>query len=84
MTHDLGTIPQSLALAEASPTSLQELLDEDPETRTEGNLTRLIEAMRALRAKYVSGQATATKSKARSSGGSVLVKPMVSSEDLGF
>lgn len=44
-----GTLPQSNALAEASPESLGDLFSRDPETYTEGDLVRIVGAMRAQR-----------------------------------
>lgn len=48
-----GLIPQSSALAEALPDSIQECMGSDPESeRFRRNLPRMVESFRALRAKW--------------------------------
>lgn len=46
-----GLIPQSQALAEASPSSLAELMSRDPEGYSKQDRVRIVEALRADRAR---------------------------------
>ncbi len=54
----MSEIPQSPALAEAGSgaESLAELLSRDPESYTEQNLTRIIEALREQRARWAAAE----------------------------
>jgi hypothetical protein len=48
----MSTLPQSTALAEASPENLSDLLSRDPEGYTRQDRLRVIEALRAQRARW--------------------------------
>lgn len=51
MTTPIGEIPLSPALAEASPDSISELFNRDPEGISRTDIARLVESMRAQRAR---------------------------------
>jgi hypothetical protein len=57
-----GVIPQSTALAEASPDSLSELMSRDPEGFSRQDLDRLVEALRAQRVRWQAAEAEAQAS----------------------
>lgn len=82
-----GEIPQSTALAEATPDSLSECMSRDPEGFTRQDRDRIIEAYRAQRERAAAGEAAAPKAKAKGFGGkagtAAEVAPM-SAEDLGL
>jgi len=65
MTNDLaspfGDIPQSKALTEANPGSLNELFNRDPEGLSDGDIDRIIEVMRAQRERFAQAEAQGTK-----------------------
>ena len=81
---DSQPIPQSFALAEASPDSLAELLNRDPESYTKRDLAVVVDGLRAQRARWAaSEQEKASRPKERAIRGPAkqLALP-VSSEDL--
>lgn len=88
-----GLIPQSSALAEASPDSIQECMGSDPESeRFKRNLPRMVESFRALRAKWKETEEkgrVAKQQKASTGGGSAgLLEALKSTpkgaDELGF
>lgn len=56
---DQGVIPQSQALAEASPDSISELFSRDPEKLTEVDLGKLVLELRAQRERHKITELTA-------------------------
>lgn len=52
-------IPQSAALAEASPDSIAELFNKDPEKLSSIELSRLVDGLRAQRIKWKAAEANA-------------------------
>lgn len=80
-------LPQSNALAEASPDSLSLLLSKDPEEMTRSDRTRVVEALRAQRARWQTAQVAKASAgpkapKATRSATSIL-QSTVKVEDLG-
>ncbi len=67
-------VPQSLALAEASPDSLTELFSRDPERLAETDLQRIIDELRKNRERLAKAQAEPRQAKRVTS-----VKSLVSS-----
>lgn len=75
-----GVIPQSNALSEASPDSLDDYMSKDPEVITEAEKNATIERLRAMRVKWeasdkekparAQGKAIADKAKSLVSGAS--------------
>ena len=57
-----GTIPQSNALAEASPESISDLLSRDPEHYTPDDWTRVIGTYREQRERWAKAEAAGSKS----------------------
>jgi len=79
-------IPQSNALAEAGLDSLAELMSRDPEGYSSQDKGRIIEALRAMRAKWEAAEAQAPKGKSRAKA-SPETQSSISSEtakDLGL
>ena len=62
MSDSSPTVPQSNALAEASPDSLAELLSRDPEGYTRQDLDRVIAALRQQRERMAVASAAAQAS----------------------
>lgn len=62
-----GELPQSQALAEANPDSLAELFARDPEGLSRQDRDRIVEALRAQRARVAAADAAGVK-KPRASG----------------
>lgn len=56
-----GTIPQSSALAEASPTSLSELMSRDPMGYSDQDLDQIVLELRAQRARWEEAEAAGRK-----------------------
>ncbi len=85
MTDPTGTIPQSTALSEASPESIGDLMGMDPEGEGFAKaIPRIVQELRAQRARWDAGQGSKAKKAPKASGPSVLDTKMISSEDLGF
>ena len=63
----LGEIPQSNALAEASPDSLSDLFSRDPETLSTSDFDRLISVLRAQRERWQASEAEAQSKPKRAS-----------------
>lgn len=80
MTDAVG-IPQSPALAEASPESLAELLSRDPEGYGRQDLDRVIAAMRQQRERQA---ASAAQPKPPKGDKGLLGKIAASAEDVGL
>ena len=81
-----GEIPQSAALAEATTDSLAELFARDPEGLSKQDRARIVESLRAQRARVESAERTG-QSKPRATGGAKL--PLSSTapgqaEDMGL
>jgi len=79
-------IPQSSALSEASVDSLAELMSRDPEGYTRQDLSRVVDALRAMRAKWEAAEAAAP-SKPRGPKATVSPQSLVSgskAEELGL
>ncbi len=92
VTTPLGLIPQSSALAEALPDSIQECMGSDPESeRFKRNLPRMVESFRALRAKWKETEEkgrVVKQQKAASGGSAGLLEALKSTpkgaDELGF
>lgn len=78
---DTAGIPQSPALAEASPESLAELLSRDPEGYGRQDLDRVIAAMRQQRERQAAG---AAQPKPPKGDKGLLGKIAASAEDVGL
>lgn len=63
-----GIIPQSRALAEASPESLAELLSRDPEGYTRQNRNTIVQVMREQRVRWEATEAAEGAKPRRSAG----------------
>jgi hypothetical protein len=89
-TLNSGTIPQSLALSEADPLSLAELMSCQPDTEAFArNLPRIVQALRELRARFATTESEKARAKPRTLRGtkaSELVKTLSpkSSAELDF
>lgn len=57
----MSEIPHSSALAEAYPTSLQELFSRDPEGYQRQNIVAIVTAMRQMRARLEEAEAAGKK-----------------------
>lgn len=62
-TPTFGSIPQSAALAEASPDSLTELFSRDPLGFGEQDLARLVTELRKQRERWASAEAGGTSTR---------------------
>ena len=81
---DLPQLPQSNALAEASPDSLTELFSRDPEQFSKQDRARIISAFREQRVKWqASEEAGGTKTKRASADPKSLLSQH-SADDLGL
>lgn len=78
-----GGLPQSLALAEASPESLAELFSRDPEGYSDQDLGKVIEALRAQRVRWAAAEATPKPQKEAAKKAKSLIATM-NPEDLGL
>lgn len=81
-----GELPQSNALAEASPESLAELLSRDPEGYQQQDLARIVAWLREQRERWAKTEAEA-KANPKPKGRSVSVKSLVgaqTTEELGL
>lgn len=80
----MGELPKSSALAEASPESLAVIMGKDPEEYVPGvDREKIVEALRAQRARWDSTRGTGKKIIATKVSNVLEHKP-VSSDDLGF
>lgn len=79
----IGSIPQSNALAEASPQSLAELMSRDPEGYQQRDLDTIIDHLRKHR---VACEATEASKPKRASGGRAQLSTQLaqSADDLGL
>jgi hypothetical protein len=65
MPTTLGGIPQSTALAEASPESLSDLFSRDPEGFSKQDISRIVETLRTQRKAWALAEASGKKSAPR-------------------
>jgi hypothetical protein len=79
----MSLIPQSSALAEASPESLSELMSRDPEGYQRQDRQRIIEALRAQREKWAAGEGSKPPKAIKAAAG-LLQKSVKTAEELGF
>lgn len=77
-----GMIPQSNALAEASPESLGELLTRDPFGYSRQDRDRVVADLRAMRAKWALAEATGGHRKTKPKAGVDLSKVKVDLDQL--
>jgi len=83
----MGDIPQSNALAEASPDSLSELLSRDPMGFQKQDRQAIVAALRAQRVKWEAAEAAAASKPKAPRGSMAVAKTLVASaapEDLGL
>jgi len=79
-----GQLPQSTALAEASPDSLTEFFSRDPEGFSRQDRDRMVSLLREQRLRWEAADASApTKPKRVSAGGATLIAG-AKAEDLGL
>lgn len=78
----MGTIPQSEALAEASPASMSELLARDPFELTRQNRDQIVEYYRSMRAKWAEAEARGEHKRAKKAPQSASIDVPI--EDLGL
>lgn len=76
-----GEIPQSLALREANPTSLDELFSRDPEHYSTQDLDRIVGALREQRERWAKTEAE-PKSRAKPAKAAPRTAQKLSAEDL--
>lgn len=83
---ETGQLPQSSALAEASLDSLSEVMSRDPEGLSRQDRDRIIEALRANRARLAIADASPERKKPRTPKATVPLSTKSSGnpEDLGF
>lgn len=80
-------LPISNALVEASPESLSDLFSRDPEGYSNQDLDRIIEALRAQRARWQAAEAAGAKPasrSAKSAAARIITDPKATIEDMGF
>ena len=77
-------IPQSDALAEASPDSLSELFSRDPLGLGEADLDRIVATLREQRKRWQAAEQTAAVRAPRASKAPRAVPAVESAEDLGL
>jgi hypothetical protein len=78
----IGTIPQSAALAEAQVDSLAELCSRDPEGYQQQDLDRIIAELRAQRERLAKAQAASPQKAPKASN--LLTKTAAKATDLGL
>lgn len=77
-----GEIPQSLALREASPSSLDELFSRDPEHYSTQDLDRIVHALREQRERWAKTEAEPKSRAVRAVKAAPRAAQKLSAEDL--
>ncbi len=77
-----GALPISSALSEASPDSLRELFDRDPESYSTQDLARVVAELRAQRERFALAEKTASAPKGKKL--QINQKINLSAEELGL
>lgn len=82
MVETTGVLPQSNALAEASPDSLTELLSRDPEGYSKLDRSRIVAALREQRVRWQESEAAGRPRAAR--GSKAVEVSAATSDELGI